>query len=98
MLDVIEKASMESKEFLILGDLNSYYKIDVSLSDNLWHIIESLYLLIQLIETPTSVATKSSKHIDVILSSCSTKHKLSDVAKIILSDHYFVYNMYWFKG
>ncbi len=70
MLDVIEKVSMENKEILLLEDHNYDYKIDESLSDNPLHYIESLYLLTQLIETPTRVTREPSKRIDVILSSC----------------------------
>lgn len=91
MLDMLEKASMETKEMIILGDLNYDYKIDESLSNNPLHYLESLYLLTQLIEKPTRVTRKSSKLIDVILTSCPEKHKFSNVAQIALSDHFLVY-------
>ncbi len=82
---------MESKGMLLLGNLNYDYKIDESLCDNPLHHIQSLYLLTQLIETPTRVNRKFSKVIDFILSSFPEKHKCNDIVKIALSDHYLVY-------
>ncbi len=58
---------METNVILILGHLNYDCIGDESLSSNPFHYIESLYLLTQLIETPTRVTRKSSEHIDLII-------------------------------
>lgn len=91
MLDLLEKMSTENKELILLGDLNIDYKLDHTLSTNPLHYIENLYLLRQLVDKPTRVTSKSSKCIDVILSSMPEKHRFTDVAKIALSDHFLIY-------
>ena len=88
---MLDKASAEGKAIVLLGDLNIDYKIDESLSENPIHLIENLYFLNQIVTKPTRVTRDSSKCLDLILSSVPEKHKLCDVAKLGLSDHYLVY-------
>ena len=91
MLDVFDKASLEDSEMCILGDLNYDYSIDLSISNNPVYYLENLYSLKQLIEKPTRVTQSTKTIIDVILSSLSERHSVSDVAEIALSDHFLLY-------
>ena len=91
ILDITEKASLEDKELIILGDLNYNYVFDETLSSNPLHYIENLYNLTQLVTQATRVTNNSSSLIDVILSSIPDCHVSNDVFKFSLSDHFMVF-------
>ena len=91
ILNMVEKASSENKEIVILGDLNFNYKIDESLCTNPIYYLENLYLMSQIIDKPTRVTDRSSTLIDVILTTMPEKHKSTEVFKISLSDHFLIF-------
>jgi hypothetical protein len=91
VVDCIEKVSAEEQHFIILGDLNIDYKIDETLANNPIYLLEHLFSLKQLIESPTRVTASSSKVIDVILTSNPLVHKKSGVYETSISDHYLIY-------
>ena len=93
-IDTLEKAHCEDKNMIIMGDLNINYEINESLHNNPIFMIEQLLSLSQLIDEPTKVTNKSSSLIDIILTSCPSKHITSGVYKSTLSDHYMVYTEY----
>ena len=74
ILDIIEAASLEDKEYVVLGDLNYDYKIDETLSSNPIHYIENLYGMTQLISKATRVTMTSSTLIDIILTTAPDNH------------------------
>ena len=74
-----------------MGDLNFDYKLDESMHTNPVFLLENLFDLKQIVQTPTRVTHTSSTLIDVILTSCPLKHSLTGVHNSTLSDHYFVF-------
>ena len=83
---------VESKESIILGDLNCNYLTN---SDNSQltqlKLIGEVYQLTQLIKEPTRVTQISSTLIDIIFTSDPSKIILSGVSHIGISDHSLVY-------
>ena len=90
-IDIIELALLRNKLTVILGDFN----YDYNLSD--LNMIEYLCHMKQLILHPTRVTIKSSSVIDHIYTSDETKHKISGVVKMNMSDHYAVFTILSFK-
>ena len=93
MLDTFQKANLEEKEIIILGDFNINYIMDENLHDNPVFLIESLFGLTQLISSPTRVTTTSSSLIDLILTTCPDKHLTSGVYTTSFSDHFLIYSV-----
>jgi hypothetical protein len=91
LLDSIEKAQCENDEMIILGDLNINYELNEHMCNNPIFLIEQMFCLSQLISEPTRVTNTSSTLIDVILTSCPSKHINSGVHKSTLSDHYMIF-------
>jgi exonuclease III len=93
IVDYIEKLFSENKEVVILGDLNYDYKFDETLSENPIHLIENLFGMKQLVQSPTRVSKNSSTLLDVILTSCPQYHVYTGVQDISLSDHFMTYTI-----
>ena len=92
ILDIMEKASLDDKHIVILGDLNYDYEFNESLSTNPLHYIENLFGLTQLITDYTRVTPTSSSLLDVILSSLPSNVRVcNNVFSFSLSDHYLVF-------
>ena len=89
-LDNVSLASSTKQEIIIIGDLNidCYSKNDKS---NYIDIISNLYNMEQLITKPTRVTSSTSSLIDIILTTMSHKHQVSDILKVTLSDHFMIY-------
>ena len=89
---IVRIIDMESKEQIILGDLNCNY-----LSDrNNMHLsqlkqLSSTYQFQQLINEPTRITPNSSTLIDIILSNEPSRILKSGVVHMGLSDHSMVY-------
>ncbi len=60
MLDMFDKAILENKDIVLIGDLNFNYTVDETLAINPVHYLENLYLMSQHIDRPTRVTNKSS--------------------------------------
>ena len=90
IIDCLMKVSNEEKDFVILGDLNFDYKIDESLRSNPLFMLEVLFSIKQLVDSPTRVTATSSTIIDVILSSCPQRHTTTKVLKYGISDHFMI--------
>ena len=73
--------------------MNYDYKLDETLSTNPIHLIENLFGLKQIVQSPTRVMKASSSLIDIILTSCPQKHSYTGVQAISLSDHYMTYTV-----
>ena len=91
IIDSLQLACNEDKPFMVLGDLNINYQLDENLHSNHIYMMEQLFSLTQLITDPTRVTNHSSTLIDVILTTCPSKHLTSGVYESNLSDHYMVY-------
>ena len=91
ILDMIEKATVNGQDCILLGDLNYDYDINESLHKNPIHYIESLYEMTQLITEKTRVTECSETLLDVILTTNPKLHRVSGVVKKTLSDHYMIY-------
>ncbi len=91
MLDMFDKAILENKDIVIIGDFNFNYTVDETLAVNPVHYLENLYPMSQLIDTPTRVTNKSSTCIYLILTTMPEQHSDTNVATISLSDHYMIY-------
>ncbi len=91
MLDMFDKAILENKGIVIIGDFNLNYIVDETLAINPVHYLENLYLMSQLIDTPTRVTNKFSTCIDLILTTLPEQHSDTNVATISLSDHCMIY-------
>ncbi len=100
MLYIFDKAILENKDLhittqlqkiFIIEDFNFNYTVDETLAINPVHYLENLYLMSQLIDTPTRVTNKSSTCIDLILTTMPEQHSDTNVATISLSDHYLIY-------
>ena len=91
MVDTIEKAHNTDKHMVILGDMNYNYTFDESMSESPICLLENMFLLKQLIDTPTRVTENSSSLIDIILSNEPNLHVMSGVYKTSISDHYLVH-------
>ena len=87
----MDRAILENKEILLLGDLNLDYKVDESLSSNPVHYIENLYLMQQMITGKTRVTQSSETLIDVLLTTMPELHTHNDVFEFSLSDHFMIY-------
>ena len=66
-IDMINKAADEEKEMLICGDFNMDYKLDENLGTNKVKQLEDLFLMQQLVSTPTRVENNTETIIDLIL-------------------------------
>ena len=88
---MIEKATVNGQDCILLGDLNYDYDINESLHKNPIHYIESLYEMTQLITEKTRVTECSETLLDVILTTNPELHRVSGVVKKTLSDHYMIY-------
>ena len=84
MLDLLEQASNEAENVILLGDLNYDYKTDM----NPIFLIESMFEMKQLVMSPTRITNTSSMLIDIILSNVSDKHFNTEVLPIGMSDHF----------
>jgi exonuclease III len=93
IVDYIEALFSQGKEVVLLGDLNYDYKFDETLSDNPIHLMENLFGMKQIIQSPTRVTTTSSTLIDIILTSCPERHAYTGVQDISLSDHFMTYTI-----
>ena len=92
VLDIMDRASLENKEILLLGDLNFDYKVDESLSSNPVHYIENLYLMQLMITGKTRVTQSSETLIDVLLTTMPELHTHDEVFEFSLSDHFMIYS------
>ena len=79
LIDSFVKAESEDKEMVLLGDLNFDYSVDENMHNNPLFLIESMFSMTQLIQSPTRVTNTSSSLLDVILSTCPSTHTLSGV-------------------
>ncbi len=77
-------------DMVVIGDFNFNYTVDETLAINPVHYLENLYLMSQLIDTPTRVTNKSSTCIDLILTTMPEQHSDTNVATISLSDNYMI--------
>ena len=93
ILDMIEKATVNGQDCILLGDgdLNYDYDINESLHKNPIHYIESLYGMTQLITDKTRVTECSETLLDVILTTNPELHRVCGVVTKTLSDHYMIY-------
>ena len=90
IVDTLERASSFDK-FMIVGDTNYNYEFNEDLYHNPIFMLENMFMLKQLILSPTRVTMTSSSLLDIILSSNPDEHTESGVYKIMLSDHYLIY-------
>ena len=88
---MIEKATVNGQDCILLGDFNYDYDINESPRKNPIHCIESLYGMTQLITDKTRVMECLETLLDVILTKNPELHRVSSVVKKILSDHYMIY-------
>ena len=93
MVEVIEKANSENKEIILVGDLNYNYILDESLYKNPIFLLERLFSMSQLINSPTRVSKTSSTLIDIILTTCPKYHTKTGVMSYGLSDHFITYTI-----
>ena len=91
-IDMINKASNEKKEIIICGDFNWDYKLDENLSTHKVKQLEDIFVLQQLIQTPTRTES-GDKIIDLILTSTPQNHIYTNVLPIGCSDHYMPYTI-----
>ena len=91
IIDTIEKASLDSKEIILMGDINIDYTINENMSSNSIFLLESMFGFKQLVLSPTRVTQSTSSILDLILSTCPQHHTTTGVHKLTLSDHYMVY-------
>ena len=93
MVDTIEKAHNTDKHMVILGYniMNYNYVFDETMSENPICLLENMFLLKQLIDTPTRVTENSSSLIDIILTNEPNHHEVNEVYKSSISDHYLVH-------
>ena len=91
MVDTIETVHNADKHIVLLGDMNYNYTFDESMSENQICLLENMFLLKQLIDTPTRVTENSSSLIDIILSNEPNLHVMSGVYQTSISDHYLVH-------
>ena len=81
IVDTLEKAISEDKNVIIIGDLNYEYLQSGSDAQNPICILESLFLMTQLICEPTRVTTTTSSLLDIILTNVPNLHTGSGVFK-----------------
>ena len=93
IVNSIEKISNESGDCITLGDLNYNYILDENLHKNPINQLENMFLLTQLIKSPTRITPTSSSLIDVILTSVPDKHVHSGVFQTCFSDHFLTFTI-----
>ena len=91
IVDTLERASSFDKFMIVLGDTNYNYEFNEDLYHNPIFMLENMFMLKQLILSPTRVTMTSSSLLDIILSSNPDEHTESGVYKTMLSDHYLIY-------
>lgn len=90
--NIIRTIDIESKEIIILGDLNCNYLRDRGDSQlSLLKQLSTIYHLKQLINEPTRVTQTTSTLIDIVLSNEPSRIIASGVLHIGISDHSLVY-------
>ena len=89
---------MTEHPVISLGDPNSYYIRDETLSINPISYIETVYDMHQLTDKPTRVDDKTSILLDVILTSHPALHRKSAVLQYTPSDHYLIYTHMEFEN
>ncbi len=95
----IEAACDVCSDFVLLNhDLNHDYNNEETLSTNLVHYMEQLFMCKQLVTEPTRETSKSRSTLDVILSTLPHSHRKSGVVKCGLRDHHFIYTISNDKG
>ena len=89
---IVQTLDVESKEFILLGDLNCNY-ITENYDNQLNHLkqISETFQLTQLIKEPTRITPLSKTLIDVIFSNDPSRIILTGVAHIGISYHSLVY-------
>ena len=81
IVDTLERASFFNELMIVLGDTHYSYEFNEDLYQNPIFMLENMFMLKQLISSPTRVTVTSSSLLDIILSSNPEE----------LSDHYLIY-------
>ena len=94
---IIDRASCECKEMIVLGDFNFDVSQDDGRSSNLITTCFEAYQMTQLINDPTRVTESTQTIIDLIFSSHPERVSESGVLPVHISDHYLVYGLHHWK-
>ena len=88
----LSKCDAESKELLVIGDINcNMIKSPKDSSTNKLIFLSTLYNLEQLIKEPTRVTSTSSSLIDLIFTNQPNNISNSGVIDLVMSDHSLIY-------
>ena len=88
--DMLERASSEGKEVVVIGDMNCNLLVRNSLSEQLLLITDENHMS-QLISQPTHITSHSQTLIDVLFCSNPTNFSTSGTVAFTGNDHLLIY-------
>lgn len=92
-VDMLDKAYLEGKQLIVLGDFNWDYNLGQNYEKNPVRYLEDLTGTQQLVEDYTRVTKTTKTTIDLILSSSPNDHLYTGICQTSGSDHYMPYTI-----
>ena len=93
ILDVLDSITNQEQDVVVMGDLNYNCLITNNVTLGPMNHIEQLTGLTQIVNQPTRIEVRANGTIDAILTTDPSKHHITGVIPVTLTDHYMPYTV-----